>query len=118
MSLADLTPAEELAQAIPLDLATEFIKHRKALKKPMTAFAARLMAKKLKTFADPIAAVEKSILSGWTDVYQPDGQRNGRPVQPATPTFDDLADFYDAQARRESGDSSGTLPLLPHLSKH
>ncbi len=81
MSLADLTPAEELAQAIGLELATEFIKHRKALKKPMTAYAARLMAKKLKAFADPVAAVERSILSGWTDVYPPDGNstvRSGR----------------------------------------
>jgi hypothetical protein len=37
----------------------------------MTPHAGKLMAKKLATMADPIAAVEQSITSGWKDVFPP-----------------------------------------------
>jgi hypothetical protein len=71
MTLADLTPVEELAQVLPADLAKAFCDHRKALKKPMTGYAARLMAKKLREMPDPVAAAERSILKGWADVFPP-----------------------------------------------
>ena len=63
------TPTDELTDVLGPDLAAHFIAHRKALKKPMTAFAAQLMAKKLRSFPDPVAAVEQSILKGWCDVF-------------------------------------------------
>jgi hypothetical protein len=46
------------------------------------------------------------------------GSPSSRKPADNLPTFDDLAEFYDAQAKRESGDSPGTLPLLQNLSKH
>ena len=64
-----LAPADDLTQVLGPDLAAHFLAHRKALKKPMTAFAAQLMAKKLRGFTDPVAAVEQSILRGWSDCY-------------------------------------------------
>lgn len=73
MSLIDLTPTEELAQVLPADLAAEVVKARKAIKKPLTAYAARLLAVEIRKCADPIAAVNKMILNGWQKVY-PDEQ--------------------------------------------
>jgi len=80
------TAADELAQILGPDLAAHFVAHRKALKKPMTQFAGQLMAKKLRTFPDPVAAVEQAILKGWTDVWPvepPSAPRvNGKPMSP------------------------------------
>jgi len=53
---------EEHAQA--------FIAHRKAMRKPMTPQAGKLMAAKLAGFADPRAAVARSIENGWTGVFE------------------------------------------------
>lgn len=77
-----IDPADDLAQVLGPDLAKHFLDHRKALKKPMTAYAAQLMAKKLRTFPDPVAAVEQSILKGWQDVFAVETERAfGRPQQ-------------------------------------
>lgn len=62
---------DHLSRIIGPDLSVAFIAHRRALKAPMTDHAAKLMAKKLATMADPIAAVEQSITSGWKDVFPP-----------------------------------------------
>lgn len=64
-----IDPADDLTQILGPDLAKAFLDHRKMLKKPMTAFAGQLMAKKLRGFPDPVAAVEQSILRGWCDVF-------------------------------------------------
>lgn len=48
---------EELAEAIVL--------HRKAIRKPLTAYAAKLQAKEYLKTGDPVAAAEMQLLHGW-----------------------------------------------------
>ena len=72
------TAAQELEVVIGADLARHFIEHRRALKKPMTPYAASLMAKKLRGFVDPVEAVNRAILKGWLDVYPEDAAKAGR----------------------------------------
>jgi hypothetical protein len=62
---------EALASVIGGELADAFVAHRKALRSPMTPHAGKLMAKKLAAMADPGASVERSITSGWKDVFPP-----------------------------------------------
>lgn len=60
---------DHLARAIGDDLASDFIAHRKALRKPMTANAGKLMAEKLASMPDPGAAIRTSIENGWAGVF-------------------------------------------------
>lgn len=64
-------PSDVLARVIGEELAEAFIAHRKSIKKPMTEKAAELMAKKLRSFSDPRAAVEEAIMNGWQGVFPP-----------------------------------------------
>lgn len=74
-----------------------FIAHRKAIKKPMTPEAEELMAKKIAKLhakgIDVAEAIETSIRSGWSDIYEPKPERktNGRPSYlDAVLSFDEL----------------------------
>lgn len=64
-------PSDVLAPVIGKELAEAFVAHRKSIKKPMTEKAAELMAKKLRGFSDPRAAIEEAIMNGWQGVFQP-----------------------------------------------
>lgn len=59
---------------IPLETWTAFIEMRKRIKKPATDFAKKLIVGKLEKFKaqgqDVVAILEKSITSGWQDVFE------------------------------------------------
>lgn len=59
---------------IPLETWTAFIEMRKRIKKPATEFAKKLIIGKLEKFKaqgqDVVAILEKSITSGWQDVFE------------------------------------------------
>jgi len=59
---------------IPLETWTAFLEMRKRIKKPATEFAKKLIVGKLEKFKsqgqDVIAILEKSITSGWQDVFE------------------------------------------------
>lgn len=108
-----LDPADDLTQILGPDLAKAFLDHRKMLKKPMTAFAGQLMAKKLRGFPDPVAAVEQSILRGWCDVFpieplQKTHQLNGRRMTAAEITGENLRQEIE-QLYGQDGQKSGDL---------
>lgn len=54
---------------------TEFLAHRKTLKKPMTEYAQKLAVKVLEKFRaaghDPKASIDQSILNGWQGLFEP-----------------------------------------------
>lgn len=76
-------PSDALTPVIGEELAVAFVAHRKSIKKPMTEKAAELMAKKLRGFSDPKAAIEEAIMNGWQGVFPPkqnfQQQRGGKP---------------------------------------
>jgi uncharacterized protein YdaU (DUF1376 family) len=68
---------DALTAVIEPDLADAFIAHRQKLKKPMTPYAAQLIAGKLRKAADPAACVQLSIVKGWQDVFPENVQAAG-----------------------------------------
>ncbi len=66
--------AFELPDWIPLETWNAFIDMRKRIKKPATDFAKKLIIGKLEKFKsqgqDIVAILEKSITSGWQDVFE------------------------------------------------
>lgn len=71
-----------IAEVIGEDLAGEFLKSRKALRKPLTTeHAAKLFVAELAKCSDPIAATNKAILKGWQTVYPE--KTHGKPSKQA-----------------------------------
>lgn len=59
------TPRQALEAAIGQDLAVAVIDHRKAMKKPLTTFAAEMLVKGFQSTADPKAAARMMIERSW-----------------------------------------------------
>lgn len=77
-----LNPPNGLPKAVDETLWTEFVKHRKALKKPMTDEAAKRLVMKLDRMTgegfDAALALENTIVNGWLGVFEPrDGESHG-----------------------------------------
>jgi len=72
-------PKQSTAPVLPAwldpELWDEFLRHRKALKKPMTDYAQILAFKLLERFKtaghDPQASIEQSIFNGWQGLFEP-----------------------------------------------
>jgi hypothetical protein len=58
-----------LLDVLSEEVAQDFIDHRKAMRKPMTPRAARLIADKLRSCSDPSAIANLSIMNGWQGVF-------------------------------------------------
>lgn len=56
---------EILSPVLGEDLAKAIVLHRKAIRKPLTAYAAKLQAKEYVKTGDPVAAAEMQLLHGW-----------------------------------------------------
>lgn len=69
---------------LPPSAWSDFVKHRKAIKKPLTAVAETRMLTRLATLrgegVDVLAAMDTAIRSGWSDVYAP--KPGGKPTAP------------------------------------
>ena len=62
------TPLGALETVLDEERAKAVIAHRKAKRAPLTVYAARTLAKRLKTFDDPNAAAEEMIERGWQTI--------------------------------------------------
>lgn len=62
---AKVTPRQALEAAIGPELATAVIEHRKAMKKPLTTYAAELLVKGFQSTGDPKAAAKMMIERVW-----------------------------------------------------
>lgn len=84
---SDSNARAALCSVLPDHIADAFIDHRKAKRAKLTDHAAQLIARKLGECPDPVAAVELSIMNGWTGVF-PDRSRSGIPdPAPFKPDF-------------------------------
>jgi hypothetical protein len=63
-----MTPRDWLQTVLDDEHADEVIKHRQRLRKPMTDYAAKLLAKKLAACPDPNGAADIMIEKGWQSV--------------------------------------------------
>jgi hypothetical protein len=104
--------------------AGDVLDHREIIGAPLTRRAAELLVGKLAEAPDPNAAADMMISRGWRGFDVKWGgppQRQGAIASQPQPTFNDLADFYDAQSQREGTDSAGTGSLfqdVPKLTHH
>lgn len=80
--------ATELPAWLPADRFAAFVAHRRAIKKPMTDEAQRLLVVKLEGMRaaghDVTKLLNTAIERGWQTVYEPDG-KGGRVAPPAAP---------------------------------
>lgn len=113
-----MTPRQWLETAVEPEMASELIKHRQRLRKPMTDFAAKLLAKKLAACPDPNAAAEMMIEKGWQSIepawFANSMQRaTGRPM-----TNLDRLEMDLAERIRNGTGSQGSLDFasVPRLS--
>lgn len=69
---AEPSPAEILSAIIPVQLAEDFVEHRRRMGKKhhLTDLAARQLAKKWGGYSNRIAAFEQSIANGWQGVFE------------------------------------------------
>lgn len=70
----------------PAEAWAEFVKMRKQLKKPMTAYAEKLMLKRLRAFVDngqdAKAMLDQSIMNSWQNIYEVKTEEAARGVAP------------------------------------
>lgn len=59
------TPREALSAVLDADRVEAVLDHRRSLRKPLTAHAARLLARKFAACPDPAAAADAMIANGW-----------------------------------------------------
>ncbi len=116
--LYEMSPFEALTTVLDEDHARGVIEFRqKTIKKPLSEFAAKLLAKELAKAPDPNAAAEEMVLRNWrgfkADWLQPKGQQR----QSVGSVFGNLAAQMerDDGVRRIQGDE-GVREAFPLLS--
>lgn len=121
-SLELLTPFEELRLILDPIRARAVIDHRQRIRKPLTAYAARLLAGKFKRAPDPNEAADAMICNGWQG-FEPEWmERNSRQlIDQPKPTlaagFGKLAAEMREQRELRSGESErGVQSPVPNLS--
>ncbi len=68
-NLKEPDQASILAKVLSQEIAEAFVASRKAMKKPMTVFAAKLMAERLAKMPNAEDEAKRAIRNGWQDVY-------------------------------------------------
>lgn len=117
-----MTPRQWLETTVDEEHAEELIKHRQRLRKPMTDFAAKLLARKLAACPDPNAAAELMIEKGWQSI-EPSWVQNtqqraiGSQARSVGSVFGNLAAQMESNngIRRLQGDE-GIREAFPLLS--
>lgn len=116
------SPRAQLERVLDRDRAGAVLEHRQRLRKPLTARAAELLARKLSTAADPNAAADLMIEKGWQSYETEWAERNkqatarGSPPQNAPRGYIDLArDLYGNSHERphNAADFSKTIGDQP-----
>lgn len=106
------TPVEELSAVLDETRARGVVDHRQRIGKPLTPYAAYLLAKKLAEWSDPNEAADAMIANGWQG-FKPDWmeRRNGTGPPRNGPSFRDIARATDA-ILKETAPDARTPPYL------
>lgn len=64
-SAREKTPRDELSEVLDAEHSEAVIEHRKRIRKPLTAYAAKLLARQLVQWRDPNEAADAMIANGW-----------------------------------------------------
>lgn len=103
---ATRTPADELAAVLDREHAEAVVAHRKAMRKPLTPHAAKLLAGKFAKDPDPNAGADAMIAGGWQG-YEPEwrhrstGPPRGRSQNGyAAVALETMQEILDEQSRQ------------------
>lgn len=105
----------ELLAALPAEHAQAVVEHREAKRAPLTAFAAKLLAREFAKCQDPVAAAECMIRSGWQGFEASWMERRQFGNQAAPRGFDALEADLKRRIEQQVGrpkDDGPDLPLL------
>lgn len=81
------SPRDELETVLDPERAAAVVEHRKRIRKPLTAHAAKLLARKFAQVSDPNAAADAMVANGWQG-FEPEWLDNRRSVQATAPPND------------------------------
>ena len=104
------TPRDELLSVLDDEQAGAVLEHRQRIRKPLTARAARLLAKKLAQCPDPSAAADLMIERGWAAV-EPEWVAN-RGADPPQDRIQAALDNLDLPDDRPDDPTILDLPVL------
>lgn len=117
------TPNDALAEVLDAERAAAVVEHRKRIRKPLTAYGARQLAKKLAAYGDANAAADAMIANGWQG-FEPSWMDNHRPNAAGPPrngkqTFMDAYREIEGEVERRSKieGHSGDVVLLPAIGR-
>jgi len=121
--VVDASPSEILSGILSGETAQAIVEHRAKLKSPLTAHAAKLLARQFSAFGDPTAAAEEMIARGWKG-FKPEwmaNQARSSPINGRHSSFmQGIATRCEELARegkRESqdGNQAGPRDIIPRL---
>lgn len=103
------TPRDELAEVLDADRSEAVIEHRQRIRKPLTAYAAKLLARQLANWHDPNEAADVMIANGWQGFkpewlerqHQSPAKPNGR--RTVVDVARDMGFGFDDQQERGEG---------------
>lgn len=107
--------AEILETVVSPETAKDFIAHRKAMKKPVTAEAAKRLVRKVEGHPNPDAVFDESIANGWQGVFPErtkHGSRNTRDGS-AADLAQRIGQEWEARNVDRGPGSGSSQPLLP-----
>jgi hypothetical protein len=114
------TPKDELLVVLDEERADAVIEHRKRLKPALSAYAARLLARKMGQCDDPNAAADAMIANGWKG-FEPhylERRRGTGPPRNRGPTFADIANGAADFLRDNPDDEPPDHLLIPAHYPH
>ena len=104
---------------LPSSVWVDWVNHRRSIKKPITERSAQLTIGQLSGFRsdghDPVAIINRSIMSGWQGLFEPKNQMNGHAAAQTKKTYSDnvLAAMRGAQRTFENSErkNDDEIPL-------
>lgn len=96
------SPLSELQAVVLPDIAMAIVEHRRTIRKPLTAYAARLLAAEFAKTSDPNEAAREMIAAGWQG-FKADWMKNrGEPTKTEN-ILTQLAEVVHERADRNQG---------------
>ena len=112
----DVPPAAALPEWLPLEDWHGYLAMRKAIKKPATEYAQKLVLKRLdelrQTGHDPALVLQTSIRSNWQDVYPLKNQPGTDITQAGKPAYRGKPRTSEEASQRDADEAAKSLAIL------
>jgi hypothetical protein len=112
------SPLSELSAVLSPETAQAVVEHRQRMRKPLTAYAAKMLAAKFAACSDPNAAADAMIANGWQGFDQAWMQRGHSPprAKDYTQAANEIIEEMREHERAKSQGIERDVQLFPGLS--